>query len=204
MVLLGLVIFRVLWGLIGSPTARFAHFLRWPNAAIAYLRDSFGHREPSHSFGHNAAGGLMVAALIALMALQSMSGMASTDDVLFDGPLYGKLPGWLSAPLEKYHELLANILLALALLHIAVIIFYRVQAREPGARDDRGRRACRGRLLTWRSSRAAQARLWRALACVVITAAVPRHSPDLHELSLLRAELLVAVAADAASFTSRP
>src|SRR5512134_1439198 len=85
MVLVGLVIFRVLWGLVGSRTARFTHFLRLPNAAIAYLRRAFVHRGPSYSYGHNAAGGLMVFALVVLVGLQTFSGMSSTDDVLFEG-----------------------------------------------------------------------------------------------------------------------
>jgi cytochrome b len=176
MVLLGLVIFRVLWGLIGSPTARFSHFLRWPNAAIAYLRESFGHPEPSHSFGHNAAGGLMVAALIALMALQSMSGMASTDDVLFDGPLHGRLPSWLANPLESYHELLANVLLALALFHIAVIIFYRVLKRENLVRAmilGRARLPRSVAQTAQQQGNTKSAPLWRALVCVMIAAVVP-------------------------------
>ena len=114
MVLFGLVIFRLLWGLVGSPTARFSHFLRWPRAAFSYLRQALAHRAPSYSFGHNAAGGLMVAALVLLIGVQAVSGMASTDDIIFEGPLYGRLPEWLAGPLERIHEPLANILLALA------------------------------------------------------------------------------------------
>jgi len=176
MVLLGLVAFRALWGLVGSPTARFSHFLRWPTAAVAYLRDSFGHPRPSYSHGHNAAGGLMVAALIALMGLQTVSGMASTDDVLFDGPLHGRLPSWLADPLEKYHELLSNILLALALLHIAVIIFYRVLKRENLVRAMILGRALLPKAVAHAVDRHGHTRsapAWRALACAVIAAAVP-------------------------------
>ncbi|HEV8390986.1 MAG TPA: cytochrome b/b6 domain-containing protein [Dongiaceae bacterium] len=176
MVLAGLVIFRVLWGLIGSPTARFAHFLRWPNAAIAYLRESLGHWRPSYTFGHNAAGGLMVAALVVLMGLQTVSGMASTDDVLFDGPLYGRLPGWLSAPLEKYHELLANILLVLALLHILVIVLYRLLKRENLVRAMILGRARLPRSVARMAEQSGSTRgapLWRALICAAIAAAVP-------------------------------
>ena len=104
MVLLGLVIFRLLWGVVGSPTARFRHFLRWPGAALRYLRHAFKARLPSYSFGHNAAGGLMVLALVLLVGLQAVSGMSSTDDVLFEGPLYGRWPDWLGSILEKIHE----------------------------------------------------------------------------------------------------
>jgi cytochrome b len=176
MVLLGLVIFRLLWGLIGSPTARFAHFLHWPNAALAYLRRSFGHRLPSYSYGHNAAGGLMIAALVLLVGLQALSGMSSTDDILFEGPLYGRWPDWLGSILEKIHEPLASVLLALALLHILVVALYRLFKSE-----DLTRAMIVGRARLPRSvARMAEqdgstksAPLWRALVCAVIAAAVP-------------------------------
>lgn len=176
MTLFGLVIFRLLWGLVGSPTARFAHFLRWPNAAIVYLRQAFGHRRPSYSFGHNAAGGLVVAGLVVLIGLQTLSGMASTDDIIFEGPLYGRLPEWLAGPLEAIHEPLANVLLALALLHILVILAYLVVKRENLVRAMIAGRA----RLPESVVRAAEARgqtkgapLWRALLCAVIAAAPP-------------------------------
>lgn len=176
MILLGLVLFRVLWGLVGSPTARFAHFLHWPGAALAYLRQSVAHDTPSYTFGHNPAGGLMVVALVVLAGLQVFSGMASTDDVLFDGPLYGRLPNWLARPLEIAHEPLANILLALALLHIVVILVYRLVKRENLVRAMILGRA----RLPEAVAQAAAARgetkgapLGRALVCAVIAAAVP-------------------------------
>jgi cytochrome b len=176
MVLVGLVIFRVLWGLVGSPTARFSHFLRGPSAVIAYLRHSFADWRPSYSFGHNAAGGLMVAALVALIGLQSLSGMASTDDVLFDGPLYGRLPDWLSRPLEKYHALLGNILLALALLHIVVIILYRMLKNENLVRAmilGRARLPRSVARMAEQDGSTKSAPLWRALICALIATAVP-------------------------------
>jgi cytochrome b len=176
MVLLGLVIFRLLWGMVGSPTARFSRFLRGPGAAVRYLRQAFAQRLPSYSHGHNAAGGLMVAALILLVGLQTVSGMSSTDDVLFEGPLYGRWPDWLGSMLEKVHEPLANILLALALLHILVIVLYRWLKRENllramivgGARLPRS--VAR---MAEQDGSARGAPLWRALACAVIAAAVP-------------------------------
>ena len=176
MVLFGLVIFRLLWGLAGSPTARFAHFLRWPNAAVAYLRRSFGHRAPSYTFGHNAAGGLMVTGLVGLIGLQTVSGMASTDDVIFEGPLYGRLPEWLARPLEIMHEPLAILLLVLALLHILIIVVYLVVKRENLVRAMIVGRA----KLPESVARSAAARgetkgapLWRAFLCAVLAAAPP-------------------------------
>lgn len=176
MTLLGLVIFRLLWGLVGSRTARFSHFLRGPTSAVAYLRTSLAHRLPSHTHGHNAAGGLMVIALVLLIGLQTLSGMSSTDDVLFEGPLYGRLPDWLASPLASIHEPLAIILLILALVHIAVVAAYWLLKRENLVRA-----MFVGRALLPRSvARMAEQRgdtkrapLWRALVCAVIAAAVP-------------------------------
>ncbi len=176
MILFGLVIFRLLWGLVGSPTARFTHFLRWPTTAIAYLRRAFGHRMPSYSFGHNAAGGLMVAGLVLLIGLQALSGMSSTDDIIFEGPLYGRWPDWLGSLLEKIHEPLSNILLALVLLHILVIVVYLVVKRENLVRAMIVGRA----RLPEPVARSAEARgetkgapIWRAFVCALIAAAPP-------------------------------
>ena len=176
MVLLGLVVFRLIWGLVGSPTARFSHFLRWPHAAIRYLRHGFLQRLPSYSHGHNAAGGLMVLALIILVGLQAVSGMSSTDDVLFEGPLYGRWPDWLGSLLESIHEPLANVLLGLALLHIVVIGLYRWFKREDLVRAiiiGRARLPRSIARMAEQSGSTKGAPLWRALVCAVIAAAVP-------------------------------
>jgi hypothetical protein len=102
--------------------------------------------------------------------------MASTDDVIFEGPLYGRLPDWLARPLEILHEPLANILLALALLHIVVILVYRFVKRENLVRAMILGRA----KLPVAVAQAAEARgetkgapLGRALVCVVLAALVP-------------------------------
>jgi len=176
MVLLGLVIFRLLWGVVGSPTARFRHFVRRPGAAVRYLRHAFKERLPSHSFGHNAAGGLMVLALVLLVGLQAVSGMSSTDDVLFDGPLYGRWPDWFGSFLEKVHKPLAILLLALALLHILAVVVYRAVKRENLVRAmivGRARLPRSVAEMAQQDGSAKSAPLWRALVCAVIAAAVP-------------------------------
>ncbi|MGH7090339.1 MAG: cytochrome b/b6 domain-containing protein, partial [Stellaceae bacterium] len=58
-VLLGLVLFRLLWGFFGSDTARFAHFLQAPTVALGHLARAL-RREPDNQVGHNPAGGWMV------------------------------------------------------------------------------------------------------------------------------------------------
>jgi cytochrome b len=176
MVLLGLVIFRLLWGIVGSPTARFSHFLRWPHAAVRYLRHAFAERLPSYSHGHNAAGGLMVLVLIVLAGVQAVSGMSSTDDVLFEGPLYGRWPDWLGSILEKLHRPLGYVLLALAVLHILIIGFYRWFKRENLVSAMIVGRARLPRSIARMAEQGGSTKgapWWRALVCAVIAAAVP-------------------------------
>jgi cytochrome b len=120
---LSLLLFRLLWGIFGSSTARFANFVRGPSAVVAYLRDSKGWR----AVGHTPLGALSVVALLGLTLLQVGTGLFnSDDDGLVEGPL---------APLVSYdaadlahdaHELLFNVLLVFIGLHIAAILFYRL------------------------------------------------------------------------------
>lgn len=121
---LGLVIFRILWGLIGSPTARFTHFLRGPRAIIVYLRHALVRR-PSFSFGHNPAGALMVAALLLLLLAQAVSGLFNTDDILFEGPLYDNASGAVASFMGRWHGRLGDAILIFVLVHVAVVLLYR-------------------------------------------------------------------------------
>ena len=84
--ILGLLIFRLLWGFAGSTTARFAHFVRGPRAALGYARGLLS-RSPSHTPGHNPLGGWMVLLLLASAALQAGTGLFSNDDIATEGPL---------------------------------------------------------------------------------------------------------------------
>lgn len=79
--ILGLVIFRVVWGFVGAPTARFSQFVRGPAAIRSYLRGEW------KGIGHNPLGALSVLALIALTAAQVGTGLFANDDISFQGPL---------------------------------------------------------------------------------------------------------------------
>ena len=84
---LGLVLFRVLWGVVGSETARFAHFMRGPSAVLAYTRSWF---KPDYhaALGHNPLGGWSVIALLLAIVFQALTGLFSNDDIANEGPLY--------------------------------------------------------------------------------------------------------------------
>ncbi|NCY25614.1 MAG: hydrogenase, partial [Alphaproteobacteria bacterium] len=84
--ILTLLIFRLLWGVFGSDTARFATFLAWPGAAWRQLA-RLGRREPDREVSHNPAGGWMVMLLLALLLTQATSGLFTYDQVFTRGPL---------------------------------------------------------------------------------------------------------------------
>lgn len=123
-VVLGLVGFRLAWGLVGTRYARFSSFVRRPRAVLAYLRDMIGGRERRY-LGHNPAGAAMILALLAALLLTAASGLA----VYGIEPGAGPLAGWLAGAghgweefFEETHEFFANLTLALVGLHVAGVI----------------------------------------------------------------------------------
>jgi cytochrome b len=68
-VLVGLVVFRLIWGVVGSSTARFADFLRGPRAVVAYIGELRRRRSDHAIIGHNPLGGWSVAAMLGLLTL---------------------------------------------------------------------------------------------------------------------------------------
>ena len=112
----GLVVFRLLWGLVGTRHARVGNFVRGPRAAYSYLKDSLRGQHPRHA-GHNPAGALAIVGLLALAALTATSGWA----------FYNEMGGeWLG----EMHEVLANAMLGLVLLHLAAVLVTSVLARD--------------------------------------------------------------------------
>lgn len=129
-VVAGLLIFRLIWGFIGPRPARFASFLRGPRAIASYARSMF-MREPSYWPGHNPLGALSVIALIAALLAQVTTGLISDpDDYINVGPLASYVSSATRSKAVGWHELGANLILALVVLHLAVILFYRFWKRE--------------------------------------------------------------------------
>jgi cytochrome b len=127
--MLTLLLFRVAWGISGSGTARFSHFIRGPGAVIAYLRRG-GAAGQWPGFGHNPLGGWSVTILIGLLLLQSSTGLFATDDIATDGPLAWMASGATVKALSSLHRLGAWVLLGLAALHVSAILFYRFAKNE--------------------------------------------------------------------------
>jgi cytochrome b len=123
--ILTLLMFRLLWGFVGSSTARFANFVRGPRAVGQYLRGSWA------GIGHTPLGALSVIALLLALAVQVGLGLIAEDhDGLYTGPLYRLVSIDTSDQARDLHEAWFNVILALIGLHIAAIIFYRLRGQR--------------------------------------------------------------------------
>ncbi|MDR2366055.1 MAG: cytochrome b/b6 domain-containing protein [Zoogloeaceae bacterium] len=116
----GLLVFRVVWGVVGSTYARFSQFFPTPGSILAYLKGEW------RGLGHNPLGALSVFALLFLAALQTGLGLFTYDEISFQGPLYPLVSDEIAIRFTGWHRLLAYGLLAFAGLHVASIIFYKL------------------------------------------------------------------------------
>lgn len=124
-IFLGLVLFRLIWGLLGSSTARFSGFLKGPGAVLGYLRGRGG------SIGHNPIGGWSVAAMLLVLAVQIGLGLFAIDeDALYEGPLSHLVSYDTARMLEDWHETFFWILVGLIALHVAAILYYLFARRD--------------------------------------------------------------------------
>ena len=125
--LLTLLLFRLVWGLMGGHWSRFRSFVFGPRAVFAYLR---GRAPASHSVGHSPLGALSVWALLFFLSLQVATGLISDDEISTAGPLTHLVSNATVSLGSQYHTELGKwILLALVLLHVAAII-YHVRRRQ--------------------------------------------------------------------------
>lgn len=122
---LTLVLFRLLWGVIGSDSARFVRFVRGPGAVLDHLRGVF-RREPDREITHNALGGWAVLALLLVVLAQGTTGLFANDDILFRGPLFPLVGKAWSDRLTSWHYRISDLLLILVALHVAAVVLYRV------------------------------------------------------------------------------
>lgn len=125
-VIVGLLVFRLIWGLVGSSSARFADFVRGPSAVVAYARGQGGA-----VLGHNPMGGWSVVALLALLVTQVSLGLFAVD---IDGLESGPLSHWVSfdagRTAAEWHEGAFKLLQVLIALHIAAVLFYLFVRRD--------------------------------------------------------------------------
>jgi cytochrome b len=163
---LTLLAFRVLWGMVGSASARFGSFLRGPRAVLTYLRAWFS-REPQHYLGHNPLGGWMVLMLLLLVAVQAGTGLFANDDIVNEGPLARLVAGDMSGLMTAVHKWNFNLLLAAVGLHVAAVLLYLWRGDNLLKPMFSGRKPAG----EYQDGVGPMAPLWRALVCLALAAA---------------------------------
>lgn len=126
--MLALLVFRIVWGLIGGRWSRFTAFVYSPARVMRYLRGA-GH--PDDSVGHSPLGALSVFGLLGVLIAQVASGLLSDDEIAFSGPLTRFVSNATVNLATGYHKEIGQFLvLGLVALHILAIIFYVVVRKQ--------------------------------------------------------------------------
>jgi len=163
--ILTLLLFRLMWGFVGSSTARFASFVRGPRQVVRYLRGDW------RGIGHTPLGALSIVALFLVTAIQVSLGLFNEDDDgLFAGPLANLVSPDTTDKIRDLHETNFYILLGLIGLHVAAIIYFRVV---------RGKKLTKpmitGRAATDPAAEPMRAgKWWVALLCLAVALAISR------------------------------
>ena len=161
---LSLLIFRILWGIVGSSTARFASFVRGPKAVLGYLQGSW------RGIGHSPLGALSVVALLVMIGIQVGLGLfASDEDGIVQGPLARLVSIDAGDWAREWHEELFNALLALIGLHVAAIVFYRLRGKKLVGPMITGRGQLEPGVQPMRPGK-----WWAAVLCLVIAIGITR------------------------------
>ncbi len=128
----GLVLFRLLWGLVGSRHARFTDFVVPPAAVLAYARDLL-RGQAKRYLGHNPLGGAMVIALLVMLTLSTVTGLVVYGAEDGAGPLAGlqhSLNHTVAEAFEELHELTSHLALFLVIVHIGGVLLSSWLHRE--------------------------------------------------------------------------
>ena len=142
-----LIALRILWGFVGTRYARFSQFVRGPGAVLRYLREVLARREARY-IGHNPVGAVMILAILVVMSATAYTGWLMEDPAR--QALFSPLPPVVATALaddddaigayggeeglEEVHEILADLMLVLVVLHLGGVVLASIRHRENLAR----------------------------------------------------------------------
>ena len=118
--LLGLVFFRILWGFFGTYYSRFTSF----NFSIADVLSQFSKTNNITSIRTPIGCYSTIILMLVLLSI-SVSGLFSSDDILYDAPLSFLTPN-LTSDWTYIHNILHYLLYTLIGIHIFAIFYYQI------------------------------------------------------------------------------
>jgi cytochrome b len=124
-----LVVFRIIWGVVGTRHARFRHFVRSPSVTFRYGLELLRGVHAPYA-GHNPLGALMVLALLASLLVQAVTGLVANDEIFNTGPLYGYVDPQRSLELTSLHRQLFYWIVAFIALHVLAVLIHLVFKKE--------------------------------------------------------------------------
>lgn len=122
---IGLLVFRLVWGGIGTRYARFANFVSGPKTVFAYLK-ALPTNKWQQSVGHSPIGAIGVFVLLFALTVQAASGLFTTDDIFWPGPYNAAISLDLGDAFSSLHRTNFKFLTALIGLHVLAVISYLV------------------------------------------------------------------------------
>lgn len=121
---LALLATRLIWGIIGSDTAKLSRLFHRPKAIVQALKGQ------DNTVGHNPLGSYMVLVFFALITTQLVTGLMTSDDILTDGPLVAHVPSeWVELASSLHKQNFDWLLIAIG-LHICAIVVYRLRGKN--------------------------------------------------------------------------
>ena len=124
----GLLVFRLLWGLVGGHWSRFASFVPTPGRLARYLG---GRASAADTAGHNPLGALSVLAMLAVLGLQVATGLMADDEIAFAGPLTPLVSGEVVGLATGWHKSWGQYLvIGLVALHVLAVIVYLLRRKN--------------------------------------------------------------------------
>ncbi len=127
-----LVVWRLMWGCVGSSTSRFSTFVAGPATTWRYAVSLTSGRSQRY-LGHNPLGAFMVLALLTLVGGQAAIGLfiVEHNDVTA-GPLYKLASEDVRKLLLRWHRLAFDfVILPAIVLHVAVNVLYSLVKKDP-------------------------------------------------------------------------
>lgn len=124
---LALLVFRLVWGLVGGHWSRWAQLPLQPKQLLAYLKGRVGS---AHWVGHNPLGSWSVLGMLGILALQVATGLVSDDEISNTGPLSFLVPGrWVSWATSWHKDWGQSLIVVLVALHLAALLWYRFRKK---------------------------------------------------------------------------
>lgn len=128
--ILGLMVFRIIWGLFGPTPVRFKNLLPTISSTIEYTK-TITRRSPSGVAGHNPLGSLWLIAILLLLSAQGVTGLfIEEDDLDENGPLFEYVSDETSDMLNGWHDYLSTMILVMVTLHVSVLVYYLLWKKE--------------------------------------------------------------------------